>query len=155
MKHKWIWTLGIVLLLGLALSACTATMSVEVSQEEIRQAIAEGLADSKLDDLELELQDGYVLVRAEKEHPDGSGTDSLNFRLDLGVSDGRLTATISEAQHNGAPIDEEQVAQWNERIAERLERATKRRPNSELQSVTVSADKIVVTWSVTVRRAAE
>lgn len=149
--------LSVVLLvpLILVLASCTATLTVEVSEAEIAKAIAEGLADSELSDLQVDLQDGYIDVRAEKEHPDGSGTDSLTFRLDLGVSDGHLTATISNAQLNGEPIDEEQVALWNERIAERLERAARRRPNSTLQAVTITADKLTMSWQVTVQRGAQ
>ena len=139
----------------LVLASCTATVTVEVSEAEIAKAIADGLADSELSALQVNLQDGYIDVRAEKEHPDGSGTDSLVFRLDLGVSDGHLTATISNALLNGAPIDEEQVAVWNERIAERLERAARRRPNSTLQAVTITADELTMSWQVTVQRGAQ
>ena len=147
---KWV-LFGLVIVLVLAVSACTATVGVEVTEAEIAQAILDGLADSEMDKLEVDLQEGYILVRAEKEHPDGSGADNLSFRLDLGVSDGQLTASISEAQYNGEPIEEEKVALWNERIAERLERAARRRPNSELQSVTVDGEKIAMTWRVTTR----
>ena len=139
----------------LVLASCTATVTVEVSEAEIAKAIADGLADSELSALQVNLQDGYIDVRAEKEHPDGSGTDSLVFRLDLGVSDEHLTATISNARLNGAPIDEEQVAVWNERIAERLERAARRRPNSTLQAVTITADELTMSWQVTVQRGAQ
>jgi hypothetical protein len=149
--------LAVVLLvpLILVLASCTATVTVEVSEAEIAKAIAEGLADSELSALQVDLQDGYIDVRAEKEHPDGSGTDSLVFRLDLGVSNGHLTATISKALLNGEPIDEEQVAVWNERIAERLERAARRRPNSVLSAVTITADKLTTSWQVTVQRGAQ
>lgn len=136
----------------LMLASCTATVSVEVSEAEIAQAVAEGLADSELSALQVDLQNGYIDVRAEKEHPDGSGTDSLAFRLDLGVSDGHLTATISNALLNGKPIDAEQVAVWNERIAERLERSARRRPNSVLSAVTITPAGLTMSWQVTVQR---
>jgi hypothetical protein len=136
----------------LLLGACTATVTVEVSQAEVAKAVADGLADSKLSALQVDLQDGYIDVRAEKQHPDGSGTDSLAFRLDLGVSDGHLTATISQAQLNGQPVEADKVAAWNERIAERLERAARRRPNSALQSVAITNDKLTMSWQVTVPR---
>lgn len=153
MIGKRIWgMLALTAVLGLVLTACTMSVNTEVSEAEIAEAIAEALPDWELDRLEVDLQDGYILVRGEKDHPDGSGTDNLSFRLDLGVSDGHLTATISQAQHNGVPLDQEQVERWNERIAERLERVARRRPNTTLQSVTVSTDKIVMTWQVTVNR---
>jgi hypothetical protein len=153
MIGKKIWgMLVLTAVLGLVLAACTMSVSTEVSEAEIAEAIAESIDDWELDNLEVDLQDGYILVRAEKEHPDGSGTDSVSFRLDLGVSDSHLSATISQAQHNGAPMDQERVERWNERIAERLERIAQRRPNTTLQSVKVSTDKIVMNWQVTVNR---
>ena len=63
----------------------------------------------------------------------------LTFRLDLGVSHGHLAATIRDARLNNQPIDEQRVATWNERIANRLERASRRNPNSTLQAVRIMA----------------
>jgi hypothetical protein len=82
----------------------------------------------------------------------GDVVDALTFRLDLGVSDGHLTATISGAKVNDHPFDEERVAVWNQRIAERLERVGKRNPDSTLQEVTVTSDALEMVWGVETAR---
>jgi hypothetical protein len=159
MNKKIVLTLTVLTLAGLLLGACSVqargnpreTMTVEgqVTEAELQGIINESLADPLIRSFTADMREGYTTVTAERERLDGSATDTLTFRLDLGVSGGHLTASISDARLNGNPIDEPRVALWNERIANRLERAAGRHPNSTLQSVTISGDVATMVWQYT------
>lgn len=161
MKSK-IVTLVLLAVMGLAVSACSVniernadgslTVESSMAEESLQAELEAAIADPLVRNLTADLHDGYILVTSERERVSGDETDTMTFRLDLGVSDGHLTATVSDAQLNGRPIEEERVAVWNERIATRLERAGQRKPNSTLQAVTISDDAIAMTWRVETTR---
>ena len=124
----------------------------EVVCETIQSELKAAIADPLIEDFSADLRDGYILVSAQRRRLSGDKTDTLSFRLDLGVNDGRLTAAISEAQINGIPIEEERLKLWNERIANRLARAGQRNPNSTLQTVSVTQDSVTMAWRVETER---
>jgi len=150
--------ISIALFAVLALSACNigidrnadgslraeARMSEDMLQDEISAAIADPLVQS----LTADLREGYVWVEAVRKRLGSEQTDDMRFRLDLGASDGHLTAAVSEATLNDAPIDPARVGLWNERIAAKLERAGQRNPDSALQSVSVGADAVTMVWRI-------
>ena len=121
-----------------------ANLTEETIQSELKAAIADPL----IEDFSADLRDSYILVSAQRRRLSGDKTDSLGFRLDLGVNNGHLTAAISEAQINGMTIEEERLKLWNERIANRLARAGQRNPNSTLQTVAVTEDSVTMAWRV-------
>ena len=147
---------------ALLLAACNVeargnpreSMTVEsrITEAELQEIIDESLADPLIRNLDVDMREGYVFVTAERERFDGSATDTMTFRLDLGVSDGHLTASISDAQLDGQPVDAERVALWNERIANRLEKAGQRRADSSLQSVSISSENVTMVWRVETAR---
>jgi len=98
------------------------------------------------------MQSSHIDVNGTRKRLNSDQTDTLTFRLDLGVSDGHLTATISNALLDGQTIGADRVANWNERIANRLENFGKRRPNSRLQSVSVTSETIEMLWRVETAR---
>lgn len=159
MSKKVVLTSVILVLAGLLLAGCTVdihgnpreSLRVEgrVTEAELQQIINESIADPLIRSLVADMREGYVLVSCERERLDGSAVDTFTFRLDLGVSEGHLTAVISDARLNGQPVEEPRVALWNERIANRLERAAGRHPNSTLQSVAVGGDAVTMVWQVT------
>jgi hypothetical protein len=165
MNKKAAITFVVLAIAGLLLGACTVqargnpreSMIVEsqVTEAELQEIINEALADPLIRSLTADMREGYVFVTAERERLDGSGTDTLTFRLDLGVGDGHLTASISDARLNGNPVDEPRVALWNERIANRLERVAGRFPNSTLESVTIGGDVTTMVWQYTNPRAGD
>jgi len=158
MKNLKRFSLFALLAAALVLSACTlqiernpdgslqveSNIPAEILQAEIEAAISDPL----IRDFTVDLHEGYVAVSAERARVSGDQTDTLTFRLDLGVSDGHLTATVSEVQLNGRPVEEARVAVWNERIANRLERAGRRNPDSALQAVTVTPDALKMVWCI-------
>lgn len=148
------------LLLGALTSACqfnvarngdgSLTAETSLSQAELQSEISAALSDPLIQNVTVSLQTGYLLVNGERQRlNDATKTDVLTFRLDLGVSQGQLTATISEAQLDGQTLDAQRVAHWNETIASRLQKLGQRRPNAALQTVTVSPEAVSLTWLIT------
>jgi hypothetical protein len=76
-------------------------------------------------------------------------TNNLHpFRLDLGVSDGQLTATVSEAELDGQPVEQNRVDPWNETLASRIVILGKKNPNSALPSISVTPEAVIMIWIV-------
>jgi hypothetical protein len=120
-----------------------------ISQQELQEAITAAIADPLIKELTVSLQSGYVLVTGQRERlNDASKTDSLTFRLDLGVSNGQLTAMISNAQLDGVRVDQNRVENWNQTLASRLLILGKKNPNSSLESVNVTPEAVNLTWKV-------
>ena len=140
-------------------SACRANISrnedgslaveTTISRQELQEAITASIADPLIKELNVSLQSEYVLVTGQRQRlNDASKIDSLTFRLDLGVSNGQLTAVISNAQLDGIPVEQTRVDHWNQTIASRLVILGKKNPNSSLESVNVMPDAVSMTWKV-------
>ena len=151
-------SLMLVLLLFLT-SACKANISrnndgsldveTSITQQELQDVISASIADPLIKELSASLQSGYVLVSGTRERLNDPGkTDTLSFRLDLGVSNGQLTTSISNAQLDGVPLDQDRVDHWNETIANRLSMVGTRNPNSTLKAVTITPDSVTMIWTV-------
>lgn len=143
----------------LLLSACqrnitrnddgSLTVETTIGQQELQEAISASIADPLIKELTVSLQSGYALVNAERQRlNDASRSDNMSFRLDLAVSNGQLTATISDALVDGKAIEQNRVDHWNETIASRILILGKRKPNSSLQSVAVTPEAVTMTWTV-------
>jgi hypothetical protein len=147
------------LILALLVSACKAniarnddgslTVETSVSQQELQEAISSAIADPLVQDLTVSLQSGYVLVNGTRQRlNDSSKTDSMSFRLDLSVSNGQLTAAVSNAEIDGVAIEQNRVDNWNQTIANRLSSFGGRSENATLQSVSVTPENVTMTWNV-------
>ena len=149
----------ILLLFVLLTSACKAnlsrnddgTLQVEtaITQQELQEVISSSIADPLVEGITVSLQSGYVLVSGERQRlNDASKTDTLTFRLDLGVTNGQLTSTISNAQLDNQPIEQARVDNWNQTIVNRLAKISNRRQDAALQSVSVTPDQVSMNWTV-------
>ena len=149
----------VVLLFVFALSACKAnisrnndgTLDVETSitQQQLQEVISSSIADPLIKELTVSLQSGYVQVSGTRERlNDASKTDTLSFRLDLGVSNGQLTSTISNAQLDGKPLEQNRVDHWNETIANRISKIASKNPNSTIKSVVITPEAVTLTLTV-------
>ena len=147
------------IILMLTLSACKAnvsrnddgSLSVEtsVTQAQLQEIISSSIADPLIKSLTVTLQQGYVSVIGERERlNNASKTDSMSFRLDLGVSNGELTASISDAQIDGVSIEQNRVDHWNQTIANRIANIGSRNENAKLQSVSITPEQVLMTWTV-------
>ena len=146
--------------LVLLLSACKANISrnadgsfdVEtiVGQQELQEAITAAVADPLVREISVSLQSGYVLVAGVRERLNDPGkTDTLSFRLDLGVNNAQLTASISDAQLDGVPMEQNRVDHWNQTIANRLAILGQKNPNSTLKSISITTAAVTMIWTVT------
>jgi len=147
------------LVFALLLSACRANVSrnndgsldVEtvITQQELQEAINAAIADPLIKELNASLQSGYVLVSGTRERlNDPSKTDSLSFRLDLGVNNGQLTSTISNIQFDGFTVEQNRIDHWNTTIANRIAIIGQKNPNSTLKSVNVTSSAVTMTWTI-------
>ena len=151
---------AILLFAVLLTSACERTFSrnangsldvqTSITQQQLQSVIQSSIADPLVKELGVQLQSGYILVTGGRQRlNDSTKIDTLSFRLDLGVSNGQLTATVSNAQIDNIAVDQARVSNWNQTIANRLENLAKRAPNAALQSVSITPDSVSMTWQVT------
>ena len=127
-------------------------LEVNLPEATIQEEIAAALNDPLITDLQVDLRQGYIFVTADRKRVLGDETDLLSFRLDLGTHDGHLSAVISDAKINDEPVNEAYVEVWNQRLAQQLEEAAKRNPDSTLQSVSVGDDALNFIWRVETAR---
>ncbi len=162
MKIKqWMTVAAVAVVLGLT-SACTieisrndnGSLSVEsvMSEESLESELATVFDDDRFEDVAVQLGSGQVSVTAQRRRSGSDVIDELSLRLDLGVSGGQLTATINDAEINGAPIADARVETWNVQIADRLTRAAQRHPYSTLETVSVTNNGVIMRWHVETRR---
>jgi hypothetical protein len=121
-----------------------------VTQQELQEAITSSIADPLIQELTVSLQSGYILVSGTRQRlNDPSKTDTLSFRLDLGVSSDHLTSTISDAKFDGFTIEQNRLDLWNTTIANRIERLASKNPNAELKSVNITTSAVTMVWNAT------
>jgi hypothetical protein len=158
MKTNKLFILAVAMML--LLSACkadvsrnddgTLTLETSITQEQLQEAISAAIADPLIQDLTASLQNGYVSVTGTRQRlNDANKTDTMSFRLDLGVSNGQLTASISGAQVDGQAIEQNRVDNWNQTIANRLSNFDRNSENATLQSVSVTPEQVTMIWLVT------
>jgi hypothetical protein len=144
--------------LSILVSACSVniernpdgSMSIETAMQEaaLEAEIQAAIADPLMENFTVDLQNGYILVSADRKRLNSNATDNMSFRLDLGAADGHMTALISDATINDFPINEDRLALWNQRIATKLERAGQRNPDSTLINVTTTNETVTMFWRV-------
>jgi hypothetical protein len=124
-------------------------VTTQITQTELQTAITSGIADPLVKSVDVQLESGYMLVTGQRQRlNDPTKSDTLSFRLDLGVSGGHLTATVSNAQVDNVPVEAARVSLWNTTIANRLEDLARRSPNATLQAVTITPQAVSLTWQV-------
>lgn len=151
-------SLLLIAVFAVLLNACNAeitrnedrsfNISVTLPEETIQSEIAAAVAESQLENVSVNLENGFIAVSGERPRLNGNQRDEVSFQLQLDAIDGQLVATISGLQVNGQAADDARVDEMNERIAERLTSAGQNRPNSRLEAIEVSADAVTMTWRV-------
>jgi len=162
MNSKYSASSVLLIVAGLFLTACTigvdrnpdGSLKLEVSLPEttIQSEINAGLDDPLIQDLQADLREGYIFVTADRRRVQSDEVDQLTFRVDLGEKDRALTAVISDVQVNGKSANPVYVSLWNQRLANRLDKAGRRNPDAALQSVTISGDAVGFVWRIETER---
>ncbi len=154
--------LRIVLLWGLTVGlltvGCTARatrapdgnlqVETEITAEQLQSVLEEALADAKVQEVSVTLNDGFITVSGAKQRPNSDKTDTLSFRLDLNVNDGHITATVSDVKLNEITITASWLEPVNKIIAQNLEKLGQQDSNYTLQSLTITSAKITMVWVV-------
>ena len=149
-------------LLGALVSGCSAnitrnadgslTVETSMTAESLQAEIQAAIADPLIENLTVQLEQGHINVNGQRKRLNSDQTDTLTFRLDLGMSNAHLTATISNALIDSQAVEANRAALWNEHIANRLENFGQRRSDSSLQSVNVTSEAITMVWHVETAR---
>lgn len=149
----------LLLVLALVLSGCKAnlarnddgslTVETSISQAELQEVVTAAIADPLVKAVTVTLETGSAVVTGERQRlNDATKTDTLRFRLTLGVSNGQLTSSISEATLDGVALEAARVENWNETIANRIANFGQGKDNRTLQSVTITPTEVRMVWSV-------
>jgi hypothetical protein len=126
------------------------TVETTISQQELQEVITSSIADPLVKNVTVSLQSGYVLVSGEHQRlNDSSKTDTLTFRLDLSVSNGQLSAAISNAQIDNVSIEQNRVDNWNQTIANRIAKIGRKSDKATLQAISVTPESVTMRWKVT------
>lgn len=123
-------------------------LEAEMPEAALEAEIQAAIADPLVEEVTVDLRSGYLEAEATRRRLNGSGLDSMSFRLDLGVENGHMTALISEVVVDGFSVSQERVDLWNQRIAANLERAGSRSDNSQLTAVTVGPEAVTLVWRI-------
>jgi hypothetical protein len=162
MFSKRMISLVLVAVIGATMSACSWnaernadgswTVTGRITETEMQGEITAALADPLIRDVQVDFEDGYILATAQRESLDGLRVEEMTFRVDLGIINGHLSIMISNVLLDGAPMEDAQVTVWNERLANRLENAGERHPNSTLESITLTQTDLTMVWRAEGRR---
>jgi hypothetical protein len=158
-KMNKIFKLTLLFLSVLLVTACTRNIvrndngslgvATTITQQELQQVITSSIADPLVKNVTVSLQSGYMLVSGERQRlNDSSKTDSLTFRLDLSVINGQLSATVTNAQVDGIPIEQSRVNNWNQTIANRLSNIGRKSEKATLQAISITPASVTMTWNV-------
>ena len=123
-------------------------LNTEIKESTIQDLVETAISDPLIQSLNVDLREGYIFVSGDRKRPDSEVVDTMSFRVDLGVANGRLSAVVSEAQLDGFPMADSLLTTWNERIAGQLESVGQQSENSSLQSVSISEDAVTLVWRV-------
>lgn len=149
MKNRMI-LVGLVAALSLVGAACQldvqrnadGSLEIEAVIDEADIATEIGLGIGQGQDVTVDLRDGYAVIDATGPSKSGRRTDTVSFRLDLFVLEDHLGAAVTDAVWNGIDVPQELVEIWNGELAAELEDAAREHPDSTLQSVQITEDRL-------------
>lgn len=126
----------------------TLRVETNLSAELIRTTLLAAANLPESTNVQVDLMDGYVQVHSDQLEVQGQTVNDVSFRLYLSAANGQLQVQISDASYSGNVIADEDVAQYNEQIAQSLQAATEQVDNASLDSVQVSPDGVLMIWRV-------
>ena len=103
---------------------------------------------SQIEELQMELHEGYIYVSAVSINFEGFTFQDVSFHLELSAVNQQLVVEITNVKVAGSNLDESIFTSVNQKIAERLAKSQEQMERAELVDVTVSPDGIKLVWRV-------
>jgi hypothetical protein len=134
------------LILLLALLGSVMAFELVITEEELQNAIEEGIVDPNVTFVEVDIATGVIHFTGIRTRPATGIEDVLTMDIYLEVGDDHhIEISVEDAMINGFGIDEGRLEIWNDRIARGIERFTGSQQGM-LQRVTVGSNEIALTW---------
>ncbi|MFN2145564.1 MAG: hypothetical protein ACK2T7_09435 [Anaerolineales bacterium] len=124
-------------------------VETNLSLDLIRRAIESAVDFTQVSDLQIELQEGYLLVTAATVEVGGATFRDVSFHLELFVVNGRLSARLTRVSVVGEEIDEQFYAPFNQLIAEKLAETQgqmEMMDRAELVEAQVTTEGVTLVW---------
>jgi hypothetical protein len=147
---------GIVMLL--VMNAClfnlgrnddgTLRVETNLSGELLRTTLLATANLSEDTNVQVELMDGYVQVYSSQLFVQGQMVNDVSFQLYMSAVNGQLQVNISNASYDGNAIPDEDLAEYNQQIADSLQAAAQQNDVATLDSVSISPDGVVMVWRI-------
>ncbi len=96
--------------------------------------------------LQLEPRDGYIYAHADAFQLEGISGNNVSFHLELGASNGLLTAKITNVEANGLVIDSSLFEPYNQMVADQLNQFSEMTDRASLETVSVTPDGVKMVW---------
>ena len=126
----------------------TLRVETTLSADLIRTTLLAAANLPESTEVQIDLMDGYVQVHADQLKVNDQMVNDITFNLELTAADGKMQARIFNASYSGTPIPDEDLANYNEQIAQNLESAGAGVDNASLDSVQVTPDGVIMVWRV-------
>ena len=117
-----------------------------ISMDLVKAALEQAAQFEQLVNLQMEPRDGYVYVHADTVQIQGITGQDVSFHLELGHSNGTLTAKITNVQMNNNTIDSSMFEPYNQLIADQLNQVSEMTDRATLESASVTTDGIKMVW---------
>lgn len=122
-------------------------VTVELNEDDMAQLVETALSNRNplLRDPVVDLQDGQVVVAGTHERRDGNGEVDGRIVIAPTVQDGHLVLTVTEISIDGVDVDDARIQQFNDNLAERIERRLDNRTRElTMTAVSVTDDLLVL-----------
>lgn len=126
----------------------TLRVETNLSAEIIRTTLLTAANLSNDTNLDVQLMDGYVQVYSSQLEVQGVIVQDVTFRLQMSASNGQLQVQISDASYSGNAIDDADLVQYNDQIAQSLQAAAQQNDVATLDSVSVTPESVLMVWRV-------
>lgn len=129
-----------------------ATVNVQISEAEANTLLSSLIASGPnplLRNPSIDLQNGQIVVNGEHDRRDGGGRVRGSLTLTPSVNNGALQLVVTSANIEGVDLNDGQISQLNQRIAEGLnQRAIRDNQFARLERVSVTSDALTFTLRV-------
>lgn len=117
-----------------------------LTEAMIQEMVNNSMAQADIQNLEVELRDGYIDITGELPRQGSDILDQIDLNLDLVVSDGQLRPLILQAAINDIAVDASQIEEWNQQNSTAMVQVDQQIPNAALESVNITSQGVILQW---------